>query len=411
MTYLGILRNKKISTLWLGQVFSAIGDALFEIAITWFAVKALGNRAGLIVAAGSGSGLLFSLFGGVYADRWNRRKTMIVVDILRALIVLSLPITARFGALQPWHLAIVTASLWVLGAVFNPSLTASLPILVPESKSLREANALMDSTWRIARAIGPSLTGFLITQMPLYDFFSIDALSFAISALAIYRLGNKPGWQPMHKESQEKPLTELVHTLIAVSQLPFFYWALVLSFFSSMSWSAVFYIGIALLCKELANGNIGTFGLAMGAYGCASILSNLFWGGVNPKRPAIIMFTSDIIFALGFFFFAQVHSTLAAIIAIAIAATGGPMKDLVMRYLIQRKFPNHQIGKVYSLRWTISNLGTAIGLLLSGPLFQALGTRAGISCLAFVILGCGLTGLIRFFKEELNEPIVDQQNA
>jgi MFS family permease len=87
------------------------------------------------------------------------------------------------------------------------------------------------------------------------------------------------------------------------------------------------------------------------------------------------------------------------------------MGDLTMRYLMQHQFPNHQIGKVYSLRWTINNLGIALGLLLSGSLFQAFGTRGGISFFALGLVTCGLLGMVRFFKEELDEPRAEQQTA
>ena len=411
MSYLGVLRNKELATLWIGQVFSAIGDALYEVAITWFAVKALGNRAGLIVAAGSGSALMFSLFGGVYADRWNRRRTMVAVDILRAFIVLSLPVAARFGPLNPWHLALVTASLAILGSIFSPSLTASLPLLAPERSTLRAANALMDSTWRIARAIGPSLTGFLIAQMPLQEFFSLDAISFGVSAMAVFRLGNRLDRQIQPIAARPKALTELAQTFKAVSQQSFFFWTLVLTFFACVFWSAIFYVGVALLCKELPKGNIAAFGMLMGSYGCASVASNLFWGGVNPKKPAIIMFGGDVLMGLGFLLFAQSQSLTFAALAIALGALGGPMGDLVLRYLIQHQFPNEQIGKVYSLRWTIANLGVALGLLISGPVFQILGTRTAISVLAYGYLICGGIGLIRFFNESIEEEVVETQAA
>jgi DHA3 family macrolide efflux protein-like MFS transporter len=411
LAYQDIFKNKAVTTLWVGQVFSAIGDALYEVAITWFAVKALGNRAGLIVAAGSGSAILFSLWGGVYADRLNRRKTMIFADIMRALIVLTLPVAARFGTLSPWHLALVTAGLAIFAAIFSPSLTASLPILAPERSTLRAANALMDSTWRIAKAIGPTLTGFLAARMALHDFFSIDALSFLISALALYRLGNRLESQPTPKDKRSVPLLELTQTFKDVAQRAFFSWTLINSFLVCICWSGIFYVGVALLCKDLPQGNIGVFGTAIGAYGTASILSNLFWGSVNPKRPALIMFGGDLILGIGFLLFAQAQSVLAASLTMAIAAIGGPMGDLVTRYLIQHEFANHQIGKVYSLRWTLNNLGVALGLLVSGPVFQWLGTRATISCFATGMIACGIFGLIKFHKESIVEPIADPQIA
>jgi MFS family permease len=99
-----------------------MGDFFYLIAVMWIAVKVAGSGAGIVAAAEAGSMLLFGLLGGVYADRWNRRATMIVVDVLRAIAVGILPILALTGTLQLWHLVIVAVVVGSLGALFDPAL-------------------------------------------------------------------------------------------------------------------------------------------------------------------------------------------------------------------------------------------------------------------------------------------------
>src|SRR5690349_15817125 len=105
MGFLRLLRQRHLALLWGGQVFSAIGDYLYEIAVVWIAVQVAGGGAGLVVGAGTVSRFVCGLLGGVFADRWDRRRTLIATDLLRAGIV-TVPLwLASVGRLELWHLA------------------------------------------------------------------------------------------------------------------------------------------------------------------------------------------------------------------------------------------------------------------------------------------------------------------
>jgi MFS family permease len=138
LAFLRALRHRHLAILWLSQVLSAIGDNFYAITIVWMAVRLSGSGAGYVVAAQSIAGLIFGLIGGVFADRWNRRRTMIGVDLLRALAVGTLPILSLLGWLQLWHLAAAGAAIGGLGALFDPALQASLPALRLPAESAAE---------------------------------------------------------------------------------------------------------------------------------------------------------------------------------------------------------------------------------------------------------------------------------
>ena len=200
MAFLRALRQRHLAILWLSQVLSAIGDNFYAIAIVWMAVNVAGSGAGLVVAAQSVAGLVFGLLGGVYADRWNRRTTMIVVDLIRAVAVGVLPILSMLGRLQLWHMAAAGIVIGGLGALFDPALQASLPALAGDVQVLQAANGLMDMTRRLARAIAPSLVGLVAALLPVSQFFTLDAISFVISAVAIGSLSRRFRWQPTRDE-------------------------------------------------------------------------------------------------------------------------------------------------------------------------------------------------------------------
>src|SRR5215472_9923788 len=100
MNFIRMLRQRHLAILWVSQVLSSIGDHLYVIAVVWTAVRVAGGGAGLVAAAGTVSTLLFGMLGGVYADRWDRRRTMATVDLIRAATVAVLPVLAGHGMLQ-----------------------------------------------------------------------------------------------------------------------------------------------------------------------------------------------------------------------------------------------------------------------------------------------------------------------
>ncbi|MGI8967897.1 MAG: hypothetical protein ACR2GA_02180 [Chloroflexota bacterium] len=82
-----------------------------------------------------------------------------------------------------------------VGTFFDPALNASLPVLAGDKRTLQATNGLMDATKRLARAVASALAGLLVYLLPLGHFLTIDAVSFAISALAILSLGTRFAWR------------------------------------------------------------------------------------------------------------------------------------------------------------------------------------------------------------------------
>ncbi len=137
MGLLSPLKHRATRLLWIGQTLSAIGDQCFSMAVIWIAARDTGSAAGLVGAAQYLPALLLGLVGGVFADRWNRRITMVVVDAARAAIVLALPVLAWFGNVQSWHLAVIGMLLQSVNPLFESALLASMPVLAESEAHLR----------------------------------------------------------------------------------------------------------------------------------------------------------------------------------------------------------------------------------------------------------------------------------
>jgi DHA3 family macrolide efflux protein-like MFS transporter len=415
MSFLKVLRLRHLAILWSSQVLSAMGDFFYLIAVMWIAVKVAGSAAGVVAAAETGSMLLFGLFGGVYADRWNRRTTMMVVDVLRAVAVGILPILALTGILQLWHLVVVAVIVGGLGALFDPTLQASLPALTGDTQILQATNGLMDITRRLARALGPSLAGVLIIFLPLAHFFTLDAISFVISALAVFSLGRHFAWKPERNREIGNGIKGVSQEIRGAMRLVRAHRCLAWIFVSlgiiSVAWGTGFTVGVPLLAARMLGGNVGAYGLIVGAYGVGNVLSNLVIGSLTIHRRVMTIFVGKLVLGVGFFLLAFAPSLPLALLGSALAAVGGPMGDIMLLTMIQTDLPSNQIGKIYSLLAMLENAGASLGLLLAVPLFTVVEVAAGIALCASIMVGVGIAGLARFgLAEPPTRPAHEEQS-
>jgi MFS transporter, DHA3 family, macrolide efflux protein len=396
---LKVLRTPHLAILWSGQMLSAIGDQCFGVAMIWITTHLLGSMAGVVVALGSLVALLASLPGGVLADRWPRLRTMISTDLLRAGLAGTLALLAVSGALQIWQLLLLSVGLETLGTLFDPALIASLPSLARDSKQLYATNALMDGTQRMARILGPGLTGLLLLILPLTHFFTLDAVSFALSALSILMLARQfPArkTQAAEKKSERKgqiftDMRVALHHLRAHRALA---WALGSLGLSNIAWSATFLIGVPLLVARMSGASAGTYGLIVAAYGVGNVLSLFLTSNLTRTRNLSLMFGGQIVLGLGFLLIGFPSTPVLAMIGAAIAAFGSPVGDLILLTMIQTDFPAEHVGKMYSLRRLIAGTGMMLGSALAAPLFASLNIATGIMLCSLAILLIGGVSLV-----------------
>ncbi|MCP3987206.1 MAG: MFS transporter [bacterium] len=378
--------------LWWGQLLSGVGDQLHQVAVVWIATQEVGGYAAWVVSVGAAFRLGFGLVAGVLADRWNRRRTMIVSDIARAFAVATLPVAAVLGEISLWHLAAVSAVLGALDSLFQPALQASLPVLAPQASRLQRANALLNVTSRLSLIIGPGITGLLLGLIPISQFFSLNAVTFVASALAIAAIGRRLAAHNDEAAPREpgRGMRGVLEDIRGAAKLTLSHdglrWGLVALVLSNLTWTAAI-VGLALFVDSSFERDAGSYGVLFAAYGVSNVLSNLAIAWRPIVRREWVMSLGGLIFNAGFIAVAFAPSFEWAIALMLLPAIGGPMTDVPLLMMIQRDFPADQIGKVFSLRTTLSSGGLALGYAVVGPLFEILDVRTALTlaCLPAVL--------------------------
>jgi DHA3 family macrolide efflux protein-like MFS transporter len=180
-----VLRNRDFLALWLGQVISQIGDSFTYLALLITVNQLTGSTVamGFMVISLTLPQLFFSFVAGVVVDRVDRKRLMVISDLLRGLLVLAF-ITVRTPE-QIYIFYVVGFLVSSVGVFFSPAKTAMIPRIVQGEDKLLSANALSQTIRVVSLLLGPALAGFAIAWLGTAPAFVVDSLTYIVSGFAI----------------------------------------------------------------------------------------------------------------------------------------------------------------------------------------------------------------------------------
>jgi MFS family permease len=197
-------KNRNFRLLWIGQVLSDLGSALGALAYPLL-ILALTHSpliAGVVGTVTSGAAFLVRLPAGALADRLDRRRTMIIVDAVRGVVLAGLALAVALNSIS-WPVVLVVAIVDRVGdTIFTPSATAALPIIVHDNQ-LEAAWAATEARQFTAQLGGPALGGILFSVGRAIPFLG-DTISYGISALTSF--GMKGKFHPAPHEGERPGL-------------------------------------------------------------------------------------------------------------------------------------------------------------------------------------------------------------
>ena len=187
MTTPTLWQHADFMKLWTGQTVSRLGSVVTRTAVPLVALLVLGagpTEMALLVVAASIAVLLVGFVAGAWVDRLRRRPLLVVADLLRAIILFSIPIAYVAGVLTMTHLYIVMFLDACLGSVFNSAYPAYVPSLIGTDRVV-EANSKLATSSSIAEIGGPGLAGGLVQVVSAPFAILVDAVSFVFSAIML----------------------------------------------------------------------------------------------------------------------------------------------------------------------------------------------------------------------------------
>ncbi len=379
------LRYRNYRLYFWGQSISLMGTWIQNIALGWLVYRLTGSAAylGIIAFAGHAPSLIFTPLAGVYADRFNRRLTLIITQTLSMITAIALAIFVLLDIAGIAHLMVFAVISGVINAFDNPFRHAFVFEIIDNRDDLPNAIALNSSLFNTARFIGPLIGGVLIALVGEGWCFMLNGLSFSAVIVGLLKIKVKSIGAVLKNESMFQQLKDgLVYSY---QYKPVRYLLLVVATFGFFG--LPFQALMPAFAADVLKGGATLLGTLTGSLGAGALTGALFLASRQQlkKLPAYIILCA-VIFSLAQMGFS--HSTAALLSMGMLFCTGFGM--IVMfnatNTLLQAISDEDKRGRVISF-YSLSFMGLApLGNLAAGAIAEFIGVKITVLAGAFVCL-------------------------
>lgn len=393
---LSVLRQRDFSLLWFGQLISLIGDWVLFIALPVYVFELTGSAlaTGLMFIVESLPPVLLGSVAGVFADRWDRKRTMIIADVLRGGILLLL----LFVRSQEWlWLVYVVAVLESsISQFFSPAKDAFLPNVVGQ-EHLVQANSLNAISNNLTRLIGPGIGAVALGVFGLNAVIAVDSVSYFLSAIliALIAMSGKPqGDAPKKQVSFTEVWRELADGLRVVRRSQ-----IVSALFMVVGVVALgeglIVVSMVPFIERVLGGGAGELGLVLSAQAVGGILAGLIVGFVsNRVKPVYLVGVSLVV--NGCLLFGIFNGGSLWLAAILFALAGFPIVgfSVSLNSLLQGNVIDEFRGRVFGALGTTIALVGLIGRGLASVLNDTIGVVTILNFDAVLYITAGVLALV-----------------
>jgi MFS family permease len=384
-------RNRDFLLLWSGQVVSTLGSSVSELALPLLVLTLVHSpvQAGLVTAIQMVPYLLFSLPVGALIDRWDRKLVMIVCDIVRWLVLGSVPLAFILGHLTVAQLYFVAFIEGTARVLFELAQLSSLPRVVHPTHVPR-AYAMSEVTTYLASLLGPNLGALIIslartTIIGTILAYLIDSISYLVSALSL-------GCIHTSFQTERTPMPERSLWKEIVEGLRFLWQQRLLRMLALLTMSVNFFqagirLDIIVLVRDQLHLNTLLLGLILSADGVGGLLGGLLAPWIKERlRLGQIIIGSLLIWSAAMLMATLANSAVLLIVSRALVGLIWPVYAVAVVSYRLSLAPDELQGRVNSsfrlLTFGIESVGAAVG----GGLLVAIGPRFSLGFVAAGLL-------------------------
>jgi MFS family permease len=397
---LALLRHRNFALLWWGGLISLTGNRVLSVALPFYVYKETGSTlatAAMVIATIVPS-MLFSSVAGVFVDRWNRKRVMVISNFLLAIVLLPLLIVSMTGWL--WLVYLVAFLETTLSTFFRSAENALLPQVVTKDQ-LVPANSLNALNDTLARLIGPALGGILLAAGSLEVVVIVDSLSYALAGLLTYFVNAPSSQICASSERPELPLSswlkfrsEWVEGFAVIRRHRVLALLLVVMGVTTLGGTMQDPL-IAPFVYEVLSGNAAQFGWMLSVQGLGGVVGGLLVGSWARQIKATSLFGfSCIVVGLLLFVLYQSTSINVAIVlafAVGLASVGSRVGS---QTLLQENTEDAYRGRFFG---TLSMTGSTLELFsvsFAGLMAEQLGIVPILSVAASITVVAGVLALL-----------------
>ena len=391
---------KPFLIIWIGQAFSLLGSQLVQFALVWWLTRTTGSATMLALAtlAALLPQILIGPFAGALVDRWSRRRVMIVADIAIALATLGLAVLFWLNVAQVWNIYVLLL-IRATGAAFHwPAMQASTPLMVPQ-KHLSRVAGLNQTLSGLAGILIPPLGALAIEVLPMQGVLAIDVVT-ALPAIVplLFIAIPQPARTITPEAAGRKPslwadMREGLRFMLSWKALMMLS---VVGVMINMLGRAAASLAPILIMQHFKGGAL-QLGWWQSAAGAGMVIGGLIlgiWGGFRRRvvtQMLALILDGLVIIGIGLspneaFRLALVLIFFVGILESIVMGVGGAMFQTIIPPEVQ--------GRVFSLLMSVSQGLAPLGLLVAGPIADALGVSFWYVLTGIMIAVMGASGLL-----------------
>ncbi len=391
--YTQLLRDRSFGSMWLAQVISQSGDAVFDVALLWLVLLTTDSVAlvGVTQAAVLLPMVLAAPVAGVYADRLNRRNQMIASNLAQGGVTAAISVLYALNLLSFPVLILLVLLLYTGAQFFRAASNAILPRIV-RREDLAAANGLFSLSTSANQLVSYSVGGLVIAVLGAEVSVSYDSLTFFVAAVLLTVVAASYGQarsaangatprtgRPSFSREFREGLGYIRRTRLFRELIVF---GLVVNFFAGAMVTL-----LAPYSKDWIHGDAATYGFVLASFALGSIVGALGIGKVNYRAYVGRLLFAGILASAVLFVVAGFVTTIALAlpvffgIGIVIAVVNQPLIVLVQTYV-----PGEILGRAITVMGSLLAAAQPIAAILSG-------TLAALSSIGTVFLGSGLAML------------------
>ncbi len=375
------LLNRNFVLLWQGQLVSKTGTFLFEIALVLW-IKEHTNSAGLmslILIASTIPAILLAPIGGTFSDIYSRKKIIVLSDVISGLLIIATTLILSMNSLsiiiKLAALFILSLSLGICTAFFQPAVSAVIPQLSPKEK-LNAANSLFQATSQLSMIIGQGIGGLLFVKLGAILLFFVNGASFIFSGFSEMFI-KIPQITPPSKTTREKKYKQFISNMksgfeYCRSQQGLLYLLTIIGIYH------FFLAPLPVLLPFWISDTLGLsqewLGYLMACFAIGILAGFTLAGVLDFSTLPITRFISLLFLSSSVLFIILGISGSFLFSAICLASLGTIIGIVVVVHItfLQKKAQPEYHGRVFGILNTITNASVPVGLGLYGLLLDVL---------------------------------------
>ena len=388
---LGALSNANYRRYWLGSLASVGAIQIATMAQGWLIVDKLGGSPLSVGALGAATAIptiIVTLFGGVLADRVDRRKLIIAVSAASSLLLLLIAVLDSTDLIEIWHVVVIAAVQGLVMGFDGPVRSSYFPLLI-DRKHMMSAVALGSVMWQFSRLVTPIAGGFIIRYGGTESVFYIGVLGWVSMLLVMIslRVESPP---PDKSRNVVEDMVEGVKFILGRRDFVLLIGLTYVTHFFGMQYMQL----LPFFVQRLEVGAEG-LGTLFSIVGLGALTGTVVVGRVRgSRRIGYIMIGGSLTFTVSLVAFAYASNFWLAVFYLYIAGLANTIYFVVAMTVLQLRVPERMRGRVmgvYTITFSLIPLGAVMGGAVASAYDERVAVAVGAAILAGIFLIVGIT--------------------